>query len=538
MHQVGTLSVRASGGFEFFGVGTVMRRDSASDRPTAEIPRLQVKETVEGDDGPTVGCVLPQRRVTDQDGVGWRQLPAPKPVTRVGPAVGRHATERRVARILIGTELLACLAVAVVALPAAHTGIAVIAAAWWVMQALSMQHDARGRGITSRRRSVFRGYLMIPLVLLVDVIPTSSVVVRDSLLVLGGLVAFSVVVRLMLDLPQLRRRWVDTPTRLVLVGSPVQLERNIPRFAARRDVELVGLAVDPGRSEYPVGRNMGAPIVARLEELAGVAQDLHVDQVRVLAGGLRPLDLEALGWDLEHTHADLVLETSLNSVSSERISSTNIGGSGVVIRSFRANPTTQLVRGVLDRALAGLLLLVLSPLLLVVTMAVRATSPGPAFFRQARVGLAGDHFTMLKFRTMVQDAEAQLEKLADRNRHGDGVLFKIESDPRITKLGRLLRISSIDELPQLFNVVLGHMSLIGPRPALPPEVARYDFRVHRRLAVKPGLTGLWQVSGRSRLSWDETVRLDLDYVDNWTPMRDVRILARTARAVLRRDGAF
>jgi lipopolysaccharide/colanic/teichoic acid biosynthesis glycosyltransferase len=164
-------------------------------------------------------------------------------------------------------------------------------------------------------------------------------------------------------------------------------------------------------------------------------------------------------------------------------------------------------------------------------------SPGPVLFRQERVGVNGRSFTMLKFRSMVVDADQQLEALRADN-ISDGLLFKLRDDPRVTRVGRWLRRLSLDELPQLVNVLTGSMSLVGPRPPLPSEVAAYDSSVRRRLLVKPGLTGLWQVSGRSDLSWDEAVRLDLRYVENWSLVLDLLILWRTGRAVLRRSGAY
>jgi lipopolysaccharide/colanic/teichoic acid biosynthesis glycosyltransferase len=174
--------------------------------------------------------------------------------------------------------------------------------------------------------------------------------------------------------------------------------------------------------------------------------------------------------------------------------------------------------------------------MVVAGLLVRATSPGPTIFKQTRVREQGRAFTMYKLRTMSEDAEDRLAELIDQNEVGGG-LFKMKSDPRITPVGAWLRRLSIDELPQLWNVVIGDMSLIGPRPALPSEVASYDQMARRRLAVKPGLTGLWQVSGRSNLSWDETVRIDSDYVDNWRPGRDISIALRTVKAVLSKDGA-
>jgi lipopolysaccharide/colanic/teichoic acid biosynthesis glycosyltransferase len=158
-------------------------------------------------------------------------------------------------------------------------------------------------------------------------------------------------------------------------------------------------------------------------------------------------------------------------------------------------------------------------------------------FRQPRIGREGETFQMLKFRSMVVDAEARLAALRDQNEF-DSVLFKMKEDPRITPLGRVLRRYSIDELPQLVNVLRGEMSLVGPRPPLSSEVDRYADDVHRRLLVRPGLTGLWQVSGRSGLSWDESVRLDLYYVDNWSMTSDLVIIAKTVRAVVGSSGAY
>jgi lipopolysaccharide/colanic/teichoic acid biosynthesis glycosyltransferase len=190
-----------------------------------------------------------------------------------------------------------------------------------------------------------------------------------------------------------------------------------------------------------------------------------------------------------------------------------------------------------ERPAALIALLALAPLLVALVVAIRLDSRGPAVFRQTRVGRGDRHFTMYKFRTMAIDADARRDQLAGQNQ-ADGPLFKIHEDPRITRLGRSLRRYSVDELPQLLNVVLGHMSLVGPRPPLPDEVSAYEPHVRRRLSVKPGLTGLWQVSGRSNLSWEEGVRLDLAYVDNWTLAQDLQILRRTAAAVIRHLGAY
>jgi len=195
------------------------------------------------------------------------------------------------------------------------------------------------------------------------------------------------------------------------------------------------------------------------------------------------------------------------------------------------------LKAVTDRLAAILLVAVLSPIFIGTWLAVRLTTPGDGFFRQTRVGKDGKEFRIWKFRSMYSDAEARLAVLGDQS-DGNGVLFKMKEDPRVTRVGAFIRRYSIDELPQLFNVVTGSMSLVGPRPQLPSEVAHLGDDVRRRLLVKPGLTGLWQVSGRSDLSWEETVRLDLRYVENWSLGQDALILWKTASAVLRGDGAY
>jgi len=193
------------------------------------------------------------------------------------------------------------------------------------------------------------------------------------------------------------------------------------------------------------------------------------------------------------------------------------------------------VKNVFDRLVAGFLLVLLAPLLAALVLAVRHSSSGPAFFRQTRVGRDGRLFTIVKFRTMRQDAERMKVELAS---DAEGVLFKVRNDPRVTPLGAMMRRRSLDELPQLVNILRGDMSLVGPRPPLPEEVARYGDDVRRRLVVRPGLTGLWQVSGRSDLSWEESVRLDLRYVENWSLTLDLQILWKTWSAVARGQGAY
>ncbi len=198
---------------------------------------------------------------------------------------------------------------------------------------------------------------------------------------------------------------------------------------------------------------------------------------------------------------------------------------------------TRVMKEAFDRASAAAALAVISPLLLTIALAIRLTSAGPVIFRQVRVGRDGEMFTVFKFRTMVVDAERRLGELWHRNESNE-VLFKLREDPRVTAVGRVLRRFSLDELPQLVNVLLGTMSLVGPRPALPSETEQYGRATSRRLLVKPGITGLWQVSGRSDLSWEDSVRLDLYYVENWSFAGDIQILWKTLHAVVSSRGAY
>jgi lipopolysaccharide/colanic/teichoic acid biosynthesis glycosyltransferase len=209
----------------------------------------------------------------------------------------------------------------------------------------------------------------------------------------------------------------------------------------------------------------------------------------------------------------------------------------VLVPARSEHPIHDLSKRAVDLVAATLLVVLLLPLLLAIAVFIASTSRGGAFFVQRRVGLNGKLFPMLKFRSMVADADTRVDALMNSN-EGSGPLFKLRSDPRVTAAGRFLRRTSLDELPQLLNVILGHMSLVGPRPALPREVDQYTARERRRLQVKPGITGLWQVCGRSDLSWEDSVRLDLLYVDHWSLRADVKILARTAVTLVRSQGAY
>jgi exopolysaccharide biosynthesis polyprenyl glycosylphosphotransferase len=248
--------------------------------------------------------------------------------------------------------------------------------------------------------------------------------------------------------------------------------------------------------------------------------------------------LRRLSWELEERGVELVVSPGIVEVAGPRLSIRPVAGLSLLhLEAPTISAAWNLAKGAFDRLVAGVLVLVLWPLLAAIALAVRASSPGPVLFRQTRVGAGGERFTMLKFRSMVADAEQRLDEIAPHD-EGNGVLFKVRQDPRVTRVGAWIRRYSLDELPQLFNVLRGEMSLVGPRPPLPREVEQYCDDATRRLRVRPGLTGLWQVSGRSDLTWEESLRLDLRYVDNWSLTLDLAILWRTWKAVLRGAGAY
>jgi exopolysaccharide biosynthesis polyprenyl glycosylphosphotransferase len=344
------------------------------------------------------------------------------------------------------------------------------------------------------------------------------------------------------------RRHARGLRRVLLVGEAPTVDAVMEQLAERTDhgYVVVGACVV---GEGDVGS--GVPVSARLlpDELtvseddmapvADVAEKLGVDLVFAVTGRYLCCGrLRQLSWALHDRGRPLMVLPGLTEVARRRVRLSSAAGLTLL---HVAPPTRRglpmLVKALTDRVGAFLLLTALAPLLGLLALAVRATSPGPVIYRQTRVGRNGTPFPMWKFRTMVVDADRLKSDLLAANEH-DGHMFKMRCDPRVTLVGRYLRRYSLDELPQLVNVLLGHMSLVGPRPPLPEEVARYDHVELRRLSVKPGLTGLWQVSGRSDLSWHETVSLDLRYVDNWSWGWDMTVMARTVRAVLDGRGAY
>lgn len=244
-------------------------------------------------------------------------------------------------------------------------------------------------------------------------------------------------------------------------------------------------------------------------------------------------------WDLEKKNVDLVVAPGVVDVAGPRLVMRPVAGFPLIhVEKPQYNGATRFSKTAFDFVFASAVLLLISPILLIAALAVKLTSRGPVFYKSERMGIDGKPFPMIKFRSMVQNADKQVDKLLAQNESEGGVLFKMRDDPRVTKVGKFMRRFSIDELPQFFNVLKREMSVVGPRPPLRREVETYDGDVRRRLLVKPGITGLWQVSGRSDLSWEETVRLDLSYVENWSMVGDLLIIAKTVKAVAGSDGAY
>jgi exopolysaccharide biosynthesis polyprenyl glycosylphosphotransferase len=331
-------------------------------------------------------------------------------------------------------------------------------------------------------------------------------------------------------------------SRAIIVGEPEDVSYVVQQIGRKSGpvYEILGVCLPGARR----GANLRVDgqrvqVLSSTDDIARTARLVAADAVIVagpLPGGNK--FIRELGWKLEESAAELVLAATLTNVAGPRIHWRPVEGLPLMhVDVPQYSGAKHALKRVMDTTMAIGALVILSPLLLVLAAIIKMDSDGPVLFRQERVGKNGTVFGMYKFRSMVMDAEARLAALNQRN-EAAGVLFKLRDDPRVTRCGRWMRKYSLDELPQLWNVVLGDMSMVGPRPPLLQEVHGYERYTHRRLLIKPGITGLWQINGRSDLSWDEAVRLDLYYVENWSIAGDVLILWRTLRAVIRPSGAY
>jgi exopolysaccharide biosynthesis polyprenyl glycosylphosphotransferase len=283
----------------------------------------------------------------------------------------------------------------------------------------------------------------------------------------------------------------------------------------------------------------GLPVLGGLDDVVDVVQVFEVDTVAVLPSPeLEGAALRRLGWALEKTEAELLLAPAVTDIAGPRVRIRPVCGLPLLhMERPELRGVRRLTKGAFDRVAAAGIVVLMLPVLVLLALAITCTSRGGVFYRQQRVGREGQTFTMLKFRSMVAGAELLVPELSALS-DGNGVLFKLRTDPRVTRVGKLMRRYSLDEIPQLLNVLRGDMSLVGPRPPLPGEVERYGVDMYRRFLVKPGITGLWQVSGRSDLSWEDSVRMDVRYVENWSLTFDFMILWKTVGAVIRGSGAY
>jgi exopolysaccharide biosynthesis polyprenyl glycosylphosphotransferase len=398
----------------------------------------------------------------------------------------------------------------------------------------------RGRAVTTPLTRQLRAVgqsTMLPLALLsvavgfLDLHPST---IRHTFVAVAAAAVTSVACRAV--------RWrLQAPVRVVVVGDRAAVATATARWARTAQFDVVGgLLVEPGLSADASPREvLGVPTVMGLESAEKLIQQWRADLVVVAPGpGLSPESFRRLTWSLEDTKVAIGVSGVLDSVAPHRITPGGIERTAILdIRAPRPSRVVRVLKAAGDRLGGVVLLVAFAPLLLVLAAAVRLDSPGPALFKQMRIGRGGRPFTVFKLRTMVPEAETLKGSLGELNEF-DSVLFKMKSDPRVTRLGRFLRKSSLDELPQLINVVRGEMSLVGPRPFVPDEVERMQPNVLRRHAVQPGITGLWQVSGRSDLSWEEAAALDTHYADNWSLSGDATILLRTVGAVFGSKGAY
>lgn len=345
------------------------------------------------------------------------------------------------------------------------------------------------------------------------------------------------------------RQWLGAQRRrgrfsstVLLVGSERTASHIAQELGIRAEAgyRVVGACVPAGTdAERLPGTDI--PVLGDFEALHVALARTGADTVVITSSDeLPPERIRKLSWSLEPGRQHLVMAPSLIDIGGPRIHTRPVTGLPLIhVETPRYEGRKLFTKRAFDVVASSLIILMLSPFLIITALLVRFGSAGPILFRQERVGINGRHFEMLKFRSMVPNADKLLVDLQKQDlSEGNGVMFKMKNDPRVTRVGGFLRRFSLDELPQLFNVFRGSMSLVGPRPPLEREVHEYEHDVHRRFLVKPGITGLWQVSGRSNLSWSDTVRLDLYYVENWSITGDLVILWRTAKAVVASEGAY
>lgn len=540
-----------------------MAREGLLNRPVTPTPSAETSPAPSAVDSTQVDAPRPQRRHddaalrTDEAGLPqqWSGTALNKPV----PTLVRRRSSDEWARpyrlFLIGLDLVAGLAAGLGAVLLRYGNIGdygfvqyrlvvtLFPIAWVVSIALARGYEARylGLGADEFKRVVSGGVSLtaaVSFIAFTAKLPLSRAFVGIALpgatllTLLGRYAARRVLHRL--------RRQGRASHKVLVVGNlndVVDLV-NAVRREPQAGLVPVGACLTrrSGRLDLP---GPPLPVLGGLSDVLLAVDNLEVDMVAVCGSrGVSSDGLRRLAWELEGTGVGLVVAPALTDVAGPRVHIRPVAGLPLLhVEEPVFRGAGHLLKSTFDRLAAVLGLLALSPLLLIVAALVRFNSPGGVFFRQERIGRNGEPFWVWKFRSMYADAETRRVDMVDQN-ETDGLLFKIRADPRITPIGRWLRRYSVDELPQLINVLVGDMSLVGPRPPLPSEVERYESDVKRRLLVRPGITGLWQISGRSDLAWEDAVRLDLYYVDNWSLVFDFMILWKTLFAVIRGNGAY
>ncbi|MBA2551510.1 MAG: exopolysaccharide biosynthesis polyprenyl glycosylphosphotransferase [Nocardioidaceae bacterium] len=452
---------------------------------------------------------------------------APDPVTRLRRTLS--VGDALVGLVLVIFCLIRADAVTAVA-------VAVLAAQLW--NANDRQKPSK---LASMRQTVQRTLVMVGVFSTILVFTSTISAAQQSILIIALFGVLAVVLRLLVRLPLVSRALtVARVESVLLVGDFATVSNTLKRWEARKArVKISGVLLTdaPGGVERRT-QVEGIEVYGQLKDTAPAACEFGVSKVVFVGETVHSTTLRRISWELDKFGIPVAVATRIEGIRPHRSKVDIVGDQTIVeLEAVHRRSVLNLVWSTFERVAAAVLLVILSPLLLIVGLWIRIDSPGPALFHQARAGQFGIPFPMYKFRSMRVDAEDLKATLAEQN-ESDGVLFKIRKDPRFTAPGGFLRSSSIDELPQLWNVVRGDMSLIGPRPHVVAEADAYDEWAQRRLMVKPGLTGLWQVSGRSDLAWDEAVLHDLDYVDNRRLGVDLSIVMRTIGAVLRRRGAY
>jgi len=532
--------------------------------PVSPVPRLPEPEADSSDDDPSTEIDAPPLRRHDDpplraDEAGLPQQWSAATLAKPTPANVRRRSSDEWARpyrlALIGLDVVAGLIAALAAALLRYGNIgeygfvpyryvvALFPLAWLASLALARGYEARylGLGGDEFKRVLTGGVWLtaaVSFVAFTAKLPLSRTFVgialpaATALTLLGRFGARRVLQNL--------RRQGRAGHKVLVVGNlndVVDLVKAVRREPQAGFVPVGAcLTRRSGRLDLP---GPPLPVLGGLSDVLLAVDNLDVDMVAVCGSrGVSSDGLRRLAWELEGTGVGLVVAPALTDVAGPRVHIRPVAGLPLLhVEEPVFRGAGHLLKSTFDRVAAALGLVIFSPLLLVVAAMVHFTSPGGVFFRQERIGRNGEPFWVWKFRSMYADAEERMTDLGDRN-ETDGLLFKMKADPRVTRVGRWLRRYSIDELPQLANVLVGEMSLVGPRPPLPSEVERYESDVKRRLLVRPGITGLWQVSGRSDLAWEDAVRLDLYYVDNWSLVFDFMILSKTLLAVIRGSGAY